>query len=169
MGKTFFVADFYHAVLGGVLHKLVKAVVYCANEEGWIFVSKTAARGNVSVGVNIENVAGALTVVFAEPFAVFPGARVFGREGTGKMVDWGRCGELPAGRGSGRLLAGWSEGKAFPTFIYGLNVYSIFAKNLLNGADKSLHAVCALSVVGIPAEADFAVVAGIVDFLEGSA
>ena len=77
MGKAFFVADFYHWIGGGILHDGFEAVVNCANEEGWIFVCKAAARGNVSVGVNVENVAGALAVIFLEPAAGLPGSRVF--------------------------------------------------------------------------------------------
>ena len=76
MGKAFFVADFYHWIGGSFLHDAFKAVVNCANEEGGILVCEAAAWGNVSVGVNVENVAGALTVIFLEPAAGLPGARV---------------------------------------------------------------------------------------------
>ena len=77
MGKAFFVADFYHWIGGGILHDGFEAVVNCAYEECWIFVGEAAAGGNVSVGVNVENVAGALAVIFLEPAAGLPGSRVF--------------------------------------------------------------------------------------------
>ena len=76
MGEAFFVADFYHWVGGGFLHDDFEAVVDCAYEEGWIFVGEAAAGGNVSVGVNVEDVAGALAVIFLEPAAGLPGAGV---------------------------------------------------------------------------------------------
>ena len=77
MGEAFGVADFYHWISGGILHDDFEAVVNCPNEECWIFVGEAAAGGNVSVGVNVENVAGALAVIFLEPAAGLPGARVF--------------------------------------------------------------------------------------------
>ena len=77
MGETLGVADFYHWISGGILHDVFEAVVNCPNEECWIFVGEAAAGGNVSVGVNVENVAGALAVVFLEPAAGLPGAGVF--------------------------------------------------------------------------------------------
>ena len=77
MGKPFLVADFKHGVLTGIFHKLFKAVIYCANKEGRIFVCKTTAGRDVSVGMNVENVAGALAVIFLEPAAGLPGAGVF--------------------------------------------------------------------------------------------
>ena len=76
MGKSFLVADFYHGICGGFLHDTFKVVCDRAYEEGGIFVCEAAARRNVSVGVNVENVARALTVIFLEPVAGFPGSRV---------------------------------------------------------------------------------------------
>ena len=48
-----------------------------AYEEGGIFICKAAAGSYIAVGVNVENLAGAFAVVFAEPAAGLPGARVF--------------------------------------------------------------------------------------------
>ena len=76
MGEAFGVADFYHWISGGILHDGFEAVVNCAYEEGGIFVGEAAAGGNVSVGMNVENVAGAFAVVSTEPAAGLPGARV---------------------------------------------------------------------------------------------
>ena len=77
MGEALGVADFYHWISGGILHDGFEAVVNCAYEEGGIFVGEAAAGGNVSVGVNVEDVAGALAVIFFEPAAGLPGSRVF--------------------------------------------------------------------------------------------
>ena len=49
MGETFFVADFYHWIGGGILHDAFEAVVNCANEEGGVLVGEAAAGGNVAV------------------------------------------------------------------------------------------------------------------------
>ena len=76
MGKAFFVADFYHWIGGGILHDCFKAVCDAAYEKCRIFICKTAAWGYVSVCVNVENVARALAVIFLEPAAGLPGARV---------------------------------------------------------------------------------------------
>ena len=76
MGKAFLIADFYHWIGGGILHDSFEAVVDCAYEKGGILVCKTAAWGYVSVCVNVEYVARALTVIFLEPAAGLPGARV---------------------------------------------------------------------------------------------
>ena len=76
MGKTFFVTDFYHWIGGDILHDTFKAVVNCAYEEGGVLVCKAAAWSNISVGMNVENVTRALTVIFFEPTAGLPGARV---------------------------------------------------------------------------------------------
>ena len=76
MRKSFLVADFYHWICGGFLHDFLEAVADCAYEESGIFVCKTAAGSNVSVGMNVENVARALAVIFLEPAAGLPGARV---------------------------------------------------------------------------------------------
>ena len=76
MGEAFLVADFYHGIGGGFLHDCFESVVDSANEEGGIFVCKAAAGSYVSVGVNVENVARALTVVFLEPAASLPCSRV---------------------------------------------------------------------------------------------
>ena len=85
MGKAFFVADFYHGIGCGFLHNFFEAVVNCAYEKGRVFVCKAAARRYVSVGVNVENVAGALTVIFLEPAACLPGAAVVARVGAGEV------------------------------------------------------------------------------------
>ena len=77
VGKPFFVADFYHRICGCFFHNCFEAVFYCSNEEGWIFVSEAAAWGDISVCVYVENLAGTFAVVFAEPAAGLPGARVF--------------------------------------------------------------------------------------------
>ena len=77
MRKAFFIADFYHGVCGGFLHYCFKAVCDMAYEEGGIFVCKAAAGRNVSVGMNVEDVTRALTVIFLKPAAGLPGARVF--------------------------------------------------------------------------------------------
>lgn len=77
MGEAFFVADFYHRVGGGFFHDCFEAVVDCAYEEGGVFVCKAAAWGNVSVGVDVENLAGAFAEVFLEPAAGLPGSRGF--------------------------------------------------------------------------------------------
>ena len=76
MGKAFFVADFYHWIGGGILHDCFKAVCDAAYEKCWIFVCKAAAWSNISVGMNVEDVARPLTVIFLEPAAGLPGARV---------------------------------------------------------------------------------------------
>ena len=76
MGKAFFIADFYHWISSCLLHDSFEAVVDCAYEKGGILVCEAAAWGYVSVCVNIENVARALTVIFLEPAAGLPGARV---------------------------------------------------------------------------------------------
>ena len=87
MGKAFFVADFYHRICGGILPDDFEAIVNCANEEGGVLVCKAAAGGTVSVGVNVEDVAGALAVIFLEPAAGLPGAGVFCSVGAGQVVD----------------------------------------------------------------------------------
>ena len=76
MGEAFFVADFYHWIGGGFLHDGFEAVVDCSYEEGRVFVCKTAAGRNISVGMNVENVTWALTVIFLEPAAGLPDAVV---------------------------------------------------------------------------------------------
>ena len=76
MGKTFFVADFYHWICGCLLHDSFEAVVNGACEKCRVFIGKTAAGGNVSVGMNVKYVARALTVIFLKPVAGLPGARV---------------------------------------------------------------------------------------------
>ena len=75
-GETFFIADFYHGICGCLLHDSFEAVVNGAYEKCWVFIGKAAARRNVSVGMNVENVARALTVIFLKPVAGLPGARV---------------------------------------------------------------------------------------------
>ena len=74
--KAFFIADLNHTVLAGILHEFFKGVIYCSYKKCRIFIGKTTAGSNVSVGVNIENVAGTFAVVFAEPFFVLPGAGI---------------------------------------------------------------------------------------------
>jgi hypothetical protein len=74
VGESFFVADFQHGISGGVLHDTFKAVCDVTYEEGGIFVCKAAARRNVSVGMNVEDVTRALTVIFLKPAAGLPGA-----------------------------------------------------------------------------------------------
>ena len=76
MRKAFFVADFYHGVGRGFLHDAFKVVCDAAYEEGRVFVCKAAAGSYIAVGVNVENVARALTVIFLEPAAGLPGAVV---------------------------------------------------------------------------------------------
>ena len=76
MGETFFVAEFYHWISGGFLHDGFEAVGDEAYEESWILICKATAWGDVAVGVNVEDVAGAFAVVFLEPAAGLPGARV---------------------------------------------------------------------------------------------
>lgn len=76
VGESFFIADFQHGISGGVLHDCFIAVGDAAYEKCRVFVCKTAAGGDVSVGVNVENVAGALAVIFLEPAAGPPGTRV---------------------------------------------------------------------------------------------
>lgn len=74
MRKAFFVAEFNHGVGGRFFHDFFKAVCDVAYEEGGIFVCKAAARRNVSVGMNVEDVTRALTVIFLKPAAGLPGA-----------------------------------------------------------------------------------------------
>ena len=76
MGKAFLIADFYHWIGGGILHDCFKAVCDAAYEKCRIFICKTAAWSNVSVGMNVEYITWALTVIFFEPAAGLPGARV---------------------------------------------------------------------------------------------
>ena len=76
MRKAFFVAEFNHGVGRGFLHDAFKAVCDAAYEEGLVFVCKAAAGSYIAVGVNVENLAGAFAVVFAEPAAGLPGAVV---------------------------------------------------------------------------------------------
>ena len=76
VGETFFIADFYHWIGDGFLHYCFEAVVNGAYEKCWVFIGKAAARRNVSVGMNVENVARALTVIFLKPVAGLPGARI---------------------------------------------------------------------------------------------
>ena len=76
MGKTFFVADFYHWIGGGILHDCFKVVCDATYEKSRIFICEATAWGYVSVGVDVENVTRALTVIFFEPAAGLPGARV---------------------------------------------------------------------------------------------
>ena len=87
MGKTFLKADLKHFVGVCLLHNFFEAVVNCANKEFTVFVGEAAAGGNVSVGVNVENVARPLTVIFLEPAAGLPGAVVVARVGAGQGVD----------------------------------------------------------------------------------
>ena len=101
MGETFFVADFYHRIGGGFLHNFFEAVVNCAYEKCRVFVCKTAARRYVSIGVNVEYVAGALTVVFTEPAAGLPGAGVVVRVCAGQGVDGDIFGEAGGVTGGG--------------------------------------------------------------------
>ena len=101
MGKAFFVADFYHRICGCLLHDDFEAVVDCSYKEGRIFICKAAAGGNVSVGMNVENVARTLTVVFFEPATGFPGAAVVARVGAGEVVDWDIFGETGGVTGGG--------------------------------------------------------------------
>ena len=77
MRKAFFVADFYHWICGRFFHDFFKAVCDVAYEEGGIFVCKAAAGGDVAVCMNIKNLARAFAVIFLEPAAGLPGARVF--------------------------------------------------------------------------------------------
>ena len=86
MREAFFVADFYHRIGGGVLHDLREGVGDAANEKGGILVCKAATWSDVAVCVNVENVAGAFTVVFLEPAAGLPCARVVGSVGAGEVV-----------------------------------------------------------------------------------
>ena len=76
VGEAFFIAEFNHGVGGRFFHDFFKAVCDVAYEESGIFVCKAAAGSYVSVGVNVENVTRTLTVIFFEPAAGLPGARV---------------------------------------------------------------------------------------------
>jgi hypothetical protein len=53
VGKSFFVADFDHFIIFGILHYGFVTVCYTANKEGLIFICEAAAWRNVSVGVNV--------------------------------------------------------------------------------------------------------------------
>lgn len=101
MGEAFFVADFYHWIGCGFLHDCLKSVGDCANKEGRIFVCKATAGCDVSVGVNVENVARTLAVIFLEPEAGLPGAAVVARVGAGEGVDWDIFGEAGGVTGGG--------------------------------------------------------------------
>ena len=101
VGEAFFVADFYHGIGGGVLHDLREGVGDAAYEQCRVFICKTTARGDVAVGVNVENVAGALTVIFLEPAAGLPGAGVVRGVGAGEVIDWNIFGEAGGVTGGG--------------------------------------------------------------------
>ena len=101
MRKAFLVADLYHRICSDILHDLFQTVVNGAYKKFRVFVCKAAAGCYVSIGVNVEYVAGALTVIFLEPAAGLPGAGVVTRVSAGQSVDGDIFGEAGGVTGGG--------------------------------------------------------------------